>query len=110
MYYKLATQKTAYNWHVPQSIRRRAEDAVDKYKLRGFKFINAPEATEWTLRSAQDEDSCLIELCAAGQYSPSRLQTRNLEWQHKGGSIRLIRQPPTLEAQKELLKFGIVSR
>lgn len=68
MYYKLATQNTAYCWHVLQSIRKRADDAVDKYKLRGFKFINAPEVIEWTLRSAADEDSVLIELCTDGQY------------------------------------------
>ncbi|KEY71562.1 hypothetical protein S7711_09694 [Stachybotrys chartarum IBT 7711] len=110
MYYTLAAQKTAYTWRVPQVLKGKAEAAIQKYKQRGFQFTTAPHGTDWNLRSAQDSYSCLIELKAGGQCYPIQSQIRNLQWQHNGGSIRLIPQTTTVEARAELLKFGIISR
>ncbi|KAH7303032.1 hypothetical protein B0I35DRAFT_365627 [Stachybotrys elegans] len=109
MYYMLAAQKTAYTWRVLQALQDKTEAAIQKYKQRGFQFTTAPRGADWNLRSAQDRYSCLIELEADGQCYPTQSQIRDLRWEHKGGSIRLIPQSTTVEARAELLKFGIIS-
>ncbi|EGY23414.1 uncharacterized protein VDAG_04852 [Verticillium dahliae VdLs.17] len=103
----LAQKKAAYRWRVPEAIREKAEAAVHKYADRGFEFETLSNDTRWTIRSAQDADSCFVALGADKQYSPSLSQIKELSWYHKNQSIRLSLQPRTIDAQHELLSFGV---
>ncbi|KAH6883934.1 hypothetical protein B0T10DRAFT_410828, partial [Thelonectria olida] len=110
MYYRLALKKMAYRWHVPDAIQEKAEAAVQKYISRGFEFKAAAEDDQWLLRSAQDNDSCFIELETDDCYSPSLSQIKGLRWRHTREIIRPSLQPTTVDARHELLYFGVISR
>ncbi|KAM5361093.1 hypothetical protein ACJZ2D_013304 [Fusarium nematophilum] len=110
MYYSLAVKKNAYRWHVPVAIQRKAEAAVQKYVSRGFEFKAAAEDDRWIFRSAQDDDSCFIELDTGDGYSPSLSQIKGLRWHHTREAIRPSLQSETMDARHELLNFGIFSR
>ncbi|KAH6868985.1 hypothetical protein B0T10DRAFT_595985 [Thelonectria olida] len=109
MYYRLAAEKRAYRWQIPEPIRERAEDAVEKYVSRGFRFTTASQNDEWTFRSAQDNDSFFIELDTHQYYSPPLSQVKELRWRHAGEVIKPSLQPKTIDSRNELLCFGIVS-
>ncbi|KAF4467875.1 hypothetical protein FALBO_5245 [Fusarium albosuccineum] len=111
LYYRLASEKSAFRWQVPEAIRQRAEDAVEKYVTRGFRFMTASDnEEEWAFRSAQDNDSFLIELDANQHYLPALSQVKDLRWCHAGEMIQMASQPRTIDSRHELLRFGIVSR
>lgn len=109
MYYRLAMEKAAYSWRVPEAIRERADTAVQKYISRGFEFREIPE-DEWVFRSAVDEDSCLIELDNSRQCFPPLSQIKEIQWVHSGGVIRPLLPPETRDARHELLHYGMVHR
>ncbi|KAH7248332.1 hypothetical protein B0J15DRAFT_400868 [Fusarium solani] len=111
LYYRLASGKSAFRWQVPEAVHRRAEDAVEKYVTRGFRFITASDnGGEWTFRSAQDNDSYLIEFDTREHYVPTLSQIKDLRWCHMGEMIQMSSQPKTIDSRHELLRFGIVSR
>ncbi|KAH7363607.1 hypothetical protein B0T11DRAFT_354005 [Plectosphaerella cucumerina] len=110
MYYGMAVEKSAYQWHVPADIREKADAGVRKYVSRGFGFMTAPEGNRWKLRSTQDEESCLVVLDADGRYQPPLSLIQKLRWHHSGQNIRPLLQPETSGARHELLCFGMVSR
>jgi hypothetical protein len=111
MYYKLAVEKMAYQWRVPEVIRDRADAAVQKYISRGFQFMTAPEDEDmWIPRNALDDGSCFIVLDNNSDYVPSLSLVKELEWSHNGNAIRPCVGPVTREARHELLHFGIVHR
>ncbi|KAH6705908.1 hypothetical protein EV126DRAFT_179272 [Verticillium dahliae] len=41
MYYKLALEKTAYQWQVPECVRETADAAVHKYQSHGYELKTA---------------------------------------------------------------------
>ncbi|KAJ3453438.1 hypothetical protein MRS44_017685 [Fusarium solani] len=110
MYYRLAAEKSALRWQVPEAIREKAEDAVEKYASRGFRFTTASDNDEWTFRSAQDNDSFLIEFDTREHYIPTLSQILDLRWCHMGEMIQMSSQPRMMDSRRELLRFGIVSR
>ncbi|KAF4463413.1 hypothetical protein FALBO_9758 [Fusarium albosuccineum] len=111
LYYRLASEKSAFRWQVPEAIRQRAEDAVKKYASRGFRFMTASDKEEeWTFRSTQDSDSFLVELDAREHYLPALSQIKDLRWCHMGEMIQMSSQPRTVDSRHELLRFGILSR
>ncbi|RSL96365.1 hypothetical protein CDV31_013505 [Fusarium ambrosium] len=111
LYYRLASGKRAFRWHVPEAVHQRAENAVEKYVTRGFRFITASDnREEWTFRSAQDNDSFLVEFDTREHYVPTLSQILDLRWCHMGERIHMSSQPRTMDSRHELLRFGIVSR
>ncbi|KAH7363565.1 hypothetical protein B0T11DRAFT_329526 [Plectosphaerella cucumerina] len=110
MYYGMALEKSAYRWHVPAGNRNKADAGVRKYVSRGFDFKTAPEDDRWELRSAQDDESCLVVLDTDRRYEPSLSLVGKLRWHHSGQHIRPSLQPETIGARRELLCFGMASR
>ncbi|KAI5456125.1 hypothetical protein BGZ63DRAFT_367536 [Mariannaea sp. PMI_226] len=110
LYYRHAVGKSAFRWQVPETIRKRAEQAVEKYVSRGFRFITASNNDAWTFRSTYDNESYLVELDASQHYLPSIAQIKELRWRHKGKVIQLPLQPKTIDSRYELLRFGLISR
>ncbi|KAM9876022.1 Kelch repeat-containing protein-like protein 3 [Verticillium dahliae] len=110
MHYKLALEKTAYQWQVPESIREKAEAAVQKYSSRGFEFKTALEGDTWEMRTAKDSKSCLLVFDTNSAYQPPISLIRDLRWHHSGQHIRPYLRANTISARREMLRFGMVSR
>jgi hypothetical protein len=109
MYYRTAAQKNAFLWQVPESIREKADAAVEKYTRRGYQFI-LPDPGLWTARSAADEEAFLIKLDNDKGKQPSLSQVRELEWEHSVDSIIPCVGRAEALGRHELLNFGVINR
>jgi hypothetical protein len=108
MYYKLAVERKAYRWRVPENIRKRADAGVQKYEHRGFQFFRTPEDDGlWTYRNVLDSDAIFLQLDNDERYRAPIEMIKKMEWTHSGDIICPATRP-IVAGWNELLRFGIV--